>query len=114
MASPTFDFTPVNYAVKAGNGLGPKTTIVSLTISGGISQANLNEAVRLIQLGGTHGGVANDAYTVAGVSAFTAASTETVYLALQGTGTFTADGSDALGITGLVTAVVTTFDQNPA
>jgi hypothetical protein len=114
MASPTFDFTPANYDVKAGNGLGPKTTIVSLVVSGGISQAVLNEAIRLIQLGGVFSGVTNDAFTVAGVSAFTAGSTETVYVALQGTGTFTGDGSNALGITSLVTAVVATFDQNPA
>lgn len=110
----TFDFTPVNYATKAGNGLGPKTTIVSLTVSGGISQANLDDAVRAITMGGTYSGVANDAYVVAGVSAFTAASTETVYLALQGTGTFAADSSNALGVTNMVSAVVTTFDQNPA
>ena len=98
-----------NYDAKAGNGLGPKTSIVALTVTatGAISQAQLDafaQAVTIQQDG-------LPTFTIAGISAFTAGSTETVYLALQGTGTFTTDTSNAYGATGMTATLVTTFDQ---
>jgi hypothetical protein len=114
MAGIGFGAQGSTYKTGAGNGLGPKTQIVTLTVSGGISQANLDSAIQALTMGGTYSGVANDAFTVAGISAFTAASTETVYVALQGTGTFTGDSSNALGVTSMVSALVATFNQNPA
>jgi hypothetical protein len=104
-----------NYKTKAGNGLGPRTVIIKLAKGGAaIAQADLDDAVRAIKQGGTYSGETNDAFTVAGISAFTAASSTAVFLALQGTGTINADASNALGVTDLVLTVETTFDQTQA
>ena len=56
----------------------------------------------------------DDAFTVAGFgtadgSAFVSGTTDVVFVALQGTGTITADGSDAYGVTGAVTTVEAVF-----
>lgn len=99
-----------NYNSAAGNGLGPRTRIISLSKTN-ITQAELNSLVRLIGAGGTAG--TDDAVTIAGISAFEAGVTDVVYMAIQGTGTLTA-GADYRGVTGVTMAVVTTFDQNPA
>ena len=109
--------TAVNYKVTAGQGLGPKTQIVALTVTAGgaLSQANLDAFVRAVTMQGGAGATAGEnAYTVAAISAFTPGTTETVYLALQGTGTFTTDTSNVYGVTGLTGTLVTTFDQTPA
>ncbi len=111
-------FSSTNYVTKAGNGLGPRTLIVNLVRedSGALTQANLDAFVKAL---GNAGGSGNgsdqdgpDAFTVAGISTFTAGSTTSVYLALQGTGTFTTDTDDALGITGLSATLITTFADN--
>ena len=111
------------YTTKSGNGLGPKTQIVALTktAGGALSQANLDDFVRAVTtqggnpVGSPLSGVAGlNAFTVAAISAFTAGTTETVYLALQGTGTFVTDATDVYGVTGLTGTLVATFDQNPA
>ena len=106
-----------NYDVKKGNGLGPKTTIVLVERedSGAITQANLDDFAQAVTTqGGAAGTAGLDAFVIAGVSAFTAGTSTSVYLALQGTGTFATDADDAYGVTGVKATVVTTFDQNPA
>ena len=42
-------------------------------------------------------------------SAFVSGTTDVVYLRAQGTGTYTADGSDAHGVTGAVTTIEAIF-----
>lgn len=102
--------TAVNYAVKAGNGLGPRTRIISLANTD-MTQAELDSMIRLLTQGGTAG--TDDAVTVAGITAFEAGVTDTVYVAVQGTGTLTA-GANYRGQTNTTMAIVADFDQNPA
>lgn len=104
--------TAVNYAVEAGNGLGPRTRIISLANTD-MTQAELDSMIRLLTHGNLVGETGNDAVVVAGITAFEAGVTDTVYVAVQGTGTLTA-GSNYRGQTGTTMAVVADFDQNPA
>jgi len=97
-----------NYNAAAGNGLGPKTRIISLSNTD-MSQAELNAMVRLLQAGGTAG--TDDAVTIAGISAFVAGTTDVVYVAVQGTGVLTG-AENYRGQTGTTMAVVTTFEDN--
>jgi hypothetical protein len=96
--------------VVKGNGLGPRTRIISLSKSGIASTAiaDLNAVVTRLTAGGVAG--TNDAATVAGVAWATA---DVVHLAVQGTGALTA-AADYLGVTGVTMALVADFDQNPA
>lgn len=60
------------------------------------------------------GGVGADAFTVGGLgtadgSAFVSGATDVVFLRLQGTGTYTPDGTDAHGVTGAVTTIEAIF-----
>jgi len=110
VANPNFD------VVNSGNGLGPRTLIVTVTNTGNsdpVTAANLaafNKAIANASgVAGALGGNDSDAFTVAGVTGVGGA---TVTFALQGTGTF-AVGADKF-VTGLTTAVVATFDQTPA
>lgn len=106
-----------NYLTKAGNGLGPKTTIVLVEKedASALTQANLAAFIRAVTMqGGAAGTAGLDAYTVAGISAFTAGETTGVYVALQGTAAFSTDANDAYGVTGVKATVVTTFNQIPA
>ena len=96
-----------NAAAKAGNGLGPRTRIISLSNTD-MTQDELDEMVRLLQAGGTAG--TDDAVTVAGITAFEAGVTDVVHVAVQGTGTLTA-GADYRGQTGTTMAIVADFDQ---
>lgn len=62
----------------------------------------------------TTGGAGADAFTVGGVgtadgSAFVSGTTDVVFLRLQGTGTYTADGTNAHGVTGAVTTIEAVF-----
>jgi hypothetical protein len=102
--------TAVNYAVKAGNGLGPRTRIISLANTD-MTQAELNEMIQLLTAGGTKG--VDDAVTVAGITAFEAGVTDTVYVAVQGTGVLT-PGATYRGQANTTMALVADFDQNPA
>jgi hypothetical protein len=82
--------TDVNGKVRAGNGLGGKTTIVSVGVGGGaISQAQLDGIVQGITSGASlvNSNAKTDAFTVAAVGAFEAGVTTSAKLALQGTGT---------------------------
>lgn len=91
-----------------------RTLIVSVSKTGGITDANLNSIINnYITLSHGVSGSGDSAFTVAGVgtadgSAFVAGSTETVYLRLQGTGALTVADAD-LGISGYAVAVVCVF-----
>lgn len=109
-----------NYAkhVRA-NGLGPRTVIVTIAKTD-ITDAELFAALAVLTSAGGSGSGSDtngpDAFTVAGLAgssagaAFVAGTTDSVYVALQGTGTPTT-GSD-VGATGVTVTVIATFDQN--
>ena len=102
-----YGVTNVNKKAKAGNGLGPRTRIISLSKTN-ITQAELDALVVAIGQGGTAG--TDDAATIAAISAFEAGVTDVVYMAIQGTGALTA-GADYRGVTGVTMAVVADFNQ---
>ena len=97
-----------NAAAKAGNGLGPKTRIYSLSMTD-MTQAKLDAAILALTTGVEKG--VNDAVSIAGVSAFEAGVTDVVYVAVQGTGVLTA-ANDWASITDVDLALVTTFEDN--
>ena len=75
---------------KAGNGLGPQTHVLTVGVGGGaISQAQLDGFVNGITSGASlqTGDTTPDAFTVAGIGAFTAGTSTSVVIAVQGTGT---------------------------
>jgi hypothetical protein len=97
------------------NGLGPKTTIVKIAKTD-LTTAELHTIITYITSGKIAGGAdtTSDACTVAGVAtadgtAFVSGTTDVVFLALQGTGTITADGSNAYGVTGAVSTIESVF-----
>lgn len=103
--------------VKA-NGLGPRTLIVKIAKTD-LTNAELNTIINAITT--SHGSgtpsTGDSAFVVAGLSgaagaAFVSGTTDVVYLAIQGTGDYTADSSDAHGVTGAVTTIEAIFDQN--
>ncbi len=110
-------YVPAN--LTAGNdtqGLAGRTIIVNIAKTN-ITAAELTTIVQAIKRGGlntknaTNG---DDAFTVAGITtptgaAFSSGVTDNVVLALQGTGTFTADDADAYGVTGAVTTILGDF-----
>ena len=93
--------------VVAGNGLGPKTRMISLakTAITTTAIADLNSAIEALAQGGTAG--TDDAVTIAGV-AFTSA--DVAHVAVQGTGALTA-GANYRGVTGVTMAIVATFED---
>jgi hypothetical protein len=99
---------------KTQNGLGPKTTIIKLALTN-MTTANLHTVITSITQGiGSGQSITNDAFSVAGVAtadgtAFASGVTDVVFIALQGTGTYTADASDAHGVTGAVTTIESVF-----
>ena len=100
----------LNYNVKNGNGLGPRTLIVSVNKgTGDVTQADLNALVAALTIGKDVGDT-NDAFTVAGVSSFDGS--DPLYLALQGTGTVGTGAGDY--VADITLAVVAEFNQIPA
>lgn len=98
------------------NGLGPRTIIVSISKTN-ITNDELNTIVNYMTTSHGSAGTGDSAFVVAGLgtadgSAFVSGTTDVVYLALQGTGEYTVDSSDAHGVTGAATALVCVFDQN--
>lgn len=97
--------------VVKGNGLGPRTRILSLskTAITTTAIADLNAVVAALTLGSApvEGVVANDAMTIAGVDL---TSSGVAHVAVQGTGALTA-AANYLGVTGVTMAVVADFDQ---
>ena len=110
----TYDFTPANFKAKAGNGLGPRTRILTLSKTN-MTQAELDDVILALQAGGTAG--TDDAVTIAGISVltesgvFTTGVTDVVQVAVQGSGTLTA-AADYRGVTGVTMAVVADFNDN--
>jgi hypothetical protein len=103
-------------AGKNTQGIAGRTIIVNVALTNATS-ANVSTIVQAIKRGGlntknaTNG---DDAFTVVGITtptgaAFESGVTDNVVLALQGTGTFTADDADAYGVTGAVTTVLADF-----
>jgi hypothetical protein len=88
-----------------GNGLGSKTDIVKIAKTN-ITEAELKTVLEDMQL---------DGFAVGGVgtadgSAFVGGTTDAVFVALQGAGAdYTAEGSNAHGVTGAVTTVEAIF-----
>lgn len=105
-----YGVTNVNKKVTAGNGLGGRTRIISLSKTD-ISQAEMDAVIQALTFGGVSG--TDDAVSVAGISTFVAGTTDVVHVAVQGTGVLTPAAS-YLGVTGVTMALVATFDQNPA
>jgi hypothetical protein len=100
---------------ESGNGLGGKTYILTVGVGGGaISQAQLNGFVRGIKQGASLQTAATkvDAFTVAAIGAFTAASSTSVVIAVQGTGTPSTTTGDYFAA--CTVAITATFDQTPA
>lgn len=97
------------------NGLGPRTIIVSLAATN-ITDTQLNAWVNYLTTAHGSAGTGDSAFVVAGVgtadgSAFVSGTTDSVILALQGTGSFTDGTVEAL--TGTPTAtILAIFDQN--
>jgi len=117
MPSLTATTVAANYLKNVrANGLGPRTLIVSISKTD-ITDAELNTIIDYMTTSHGSNGSGDSAFVVAGVgtatgAAFVAGTTDVVYLALQGTGTYTVDASDAHGVTGAATALVAVFDQN--
>jgi hypothetical protein len=83
-----------------------------------MTSAELNTIIKgITQAGGDGTGTdktGEDAFTVAAVAtatgaAFVSGTTDVVFLRVQGTGTLTADGSDAYGVTGAATTIEAVF-----
>jgi hypothetical protein len=98
------------------NGLGPRTLIVSISKTN-ITDTELNTIINYMTSSQGSNGSGDSAFVVAGTgtadgSAFVSGTTDVVYVALQGTGTYTVDASDAHGVTGAATAIVAVFQDN--
>lgn len=99
---------------KTVNGLGPRTLIVKVAKTD-LTTAELHTIITSITQGiGSGQSITNDAFAVAGVAtadgtAFASGTTDVVFIALQGTGTYAADASDAHGVTGAVTTIESVF-----
>jgi len=107
------------------NGLGPRTLIVKVAKTN-ITNDELNTIINAITSSQGVNGSGDSAFVVAGLSSdqsvttngitkalqFVSGTSDVVFLALQGTGVYTPDASDAHGVTGAVTTIEATFDQN--
>jgi hypothetical protein len=104
-----------NYKTASGNGLGGKTYVLTVGVGGGaISQAQLDGFIQGITAGADLVAPAaqRDAFTVVGIGSFTAASSTSVVVAVQGTGTPSTTTGDYFAAA--TVAITATFDQNPA
>jgi hypothetical protein len=112
----TAAYVPAN--LTAGNdtqGLAGRTLIVNIAKTD-ITAAELSTIVTYIQAGKRLSGddTTSDAFVVAGITtptgaAFVSGTTDNVVLALQGTGTFTTDASNAYGVSGAATTILADF-----
>jgi hypothetical protein len=86
----TAAYANANYNARTGQGIAGTTHVLTVGVGGGaISQAQLNGFVRGITQGASlvTGDLSPDAFTVVGIGSFTAASSTSVVIAVQGTGT---------------------------
>ena len=93
-----------NKAAKAGQGIAGRTQILTLAMdSGNVTQAALDRVVEVLTHSTGADGAADatnpDAFSIVGIQG--AVGDAAVYIAIQGTGTFTTDTSDALAISGI-------------
>jgi hypothetical protein len=112
----TAAYVPAN--LTAGNdtqGLAGRTLIVNIAKTD-ITAAQLSTIVTYIQAGKRVSGddTTSDAFVVVGITtptgaAFVSGDTDNVVLALQGTGTFTTDASNAYGVSGAATTILADF-----
>ena len=99
-----------------GNGAGGRTRIINLAKTN-MTEAELQAALEFLAAGGTAG--TDDGHTIAGVSVltengiFTSGTTDAVQVAIQGTGAFTAGANFGIGSTGVTSALLADFNQNP-
>ena len=85
-----------------GNGLGPRTQILNVAKTN-ITRAELTTMIQALK---------EEGYTVAGVDGYTADDqADNVQIAVQGTKDYTADSTDALGVTGAASTILADFDQ---
>ncbi len=101
MATTTNANQPV---ISLNQGIGPRTTIVN------IAKTNMTNA----EVNTILSDIAFDGFTIAGVStaegsAFSTGVTDNLQVAVQGTATYAAEGSNAHGVSGAVTTVLTIF-----
>jgi hypothetical protein len=101
----------------SANGIAGKTLIVSISKTN-MTHADLSTIVDYMTSAHGVDGSGDSAFTVAGFgtatgAAFESGVTDVVYVALQGTGEFTAADQDA-GVSGATVAVVAVFNQTPA
>ncbi len=101
MATVTNTNQPV---ISLNQGIGGRTTIVN------VAKTNMTNA----EVSTILTDIAFDGFTIAGVStadgsAFSTGVTDNLQVAVQGTATYTAEGSNAHGVTGAVTTVLTIF-----
>ena len=104
--------TNVNGKAKAGNGLGGKTIIATVTGTDdtNVTQAELDGFVQGVTSGEIAGSPAQtDAFTIAGITGTADGASGAVFVAIQGTGTLqTTKGDYFANVKALATA---TFDQ---
>lgn len=94
--------------VESGSGLGTKTVIVSLVDSvDAVTESELAAVVAYFEQERGVDGAGDSAFSVVGI---TGAGTQTVHLALQGTGTFTAADAD-LGVSNHTVTEICSFDS---
>jgi hypothetical protein len=98
-----------NKKAKTGQGIAGTTYVLTVGVGGGaISQAQLDGFVAGISHGDTSSGTtASDAFTVVGIGSFTAASSTSVIVAVQGTGTPSTTTADYF--TAATVAITATF-----
>ena len=98
-----------NKKATTGQGIGGTTYVLTVGVGGGaISQAQLDGFVVGISHGDTsEGTTASDAFTVVGIGSFTAGSSTSVIVAVQGTGTPSTTTGDYF--TAATVAITATF-----
>ena len=105
----TTAYLPANKKATTGQGIGGTTYVLTVGVGGGaISQAQLDGFVVGISHGDTsEGTTASDAFTVVGIGSFTAGSSTSVIVAVQGTGTPSTTTGDYF--TAATVAITATF-----
>jgi hypothetical protein len=96
-------------------GLGGRTLIVKIAKTN-LTSSELTTILTSMAQGGTHDNGTSDPFTIAGVAtangtAFQSGVTDEVFVALQGTGTFSANSSDAYGVGSAATTIEAVFVQ---
>ena len=105
-----------NYNAKTGQGLSGRLHVLTVGVGGGaISQAQLNGFVRGITMGASlvTGATKTDAFVVVGIGSFTAASSTSVVILVNGTGTpSTTTGDYFAAATVSITATIDGLQAN--